>query len=93
MRVELYGCYGKVSPQLLHNFKLIISKYIISICSSGGVRGGGGGWRGMGVASKKFFFALGSSFWSKNNLKGWGEGGAARDPPLDPPLSSDPNFH
>lgn len=55
MRVELYGCYGKVSPQLLHNFKLIISKYIISICSSGGVRGGGG-LAGDGGGVKKIFF-------------------------------------
>ena len=52
MRVELYGCYGKVSPQLLHNFKLIISKYIISTSSSGGR---GGGAKGMGVVSKNLF--------------------------------------
>ena len=54
MRVELYGCYGKVSLQLLHNFKLIISKYIITTSSSGG-RGGGGGAKGMGVLSKNLF--------------------------------------
>ena len=53
MRVELYGCYGKVSPQLLHNFKLIISKYIINI--SGGGEGGRGGAKGMGVVSKNLF--------------------------------------
>ena len=52
MRVELYGCYGKVSPQLLHNFKLIISKYIITTSSSGGR---GGGAKGMGVVSKNLF--------------------------------------
>ena len=53
MRVELYGCYGKVSPQLLHNFKLIVSKYIISTSSSGGR--GGGGAKGLGVVSKNLF--------------------------------------
>lgn len=62
MRVELYGCYGKVSPQLLHNFKLIISKYIISICSSGGVRGGGGVGGGWGWRQKNFFSPLGPHF-------------------------------
>ena len=89
MRVELYGCYGKVSPQLLHNFKLIVSKYIISTSSSGG-RGGG---EGTGGGVKKSFSALlRASVWSKNNLRrvGGGGGGAA---PRDPPLSSDPNFH
>ena len=56
MRVELYGCYGKVSPQLLHFFKLIVSKYIISTSSSGGRGGGGGGGaKGMGVVSNNLF--------------------------------------
>ena len=68
MRVELYGCYGKVSPQLLHNFKLIISKYIISTSSSGGR--GGGGCEGNGGGVKKSFSALlRASVWSKNNLR------------------------
>ena len=89
MRVELYGCYGKVSPQLLHNFKLIISKYIISTSPSGGRGGGGGGCEGNGGGVKKSFSALlRASVWSKNNLRRVG-GGA----PRDPPLSSDPNFH
>ena len=89
MRVELYGCYGKVSPQLLHNFKLIISKYIITTSSSGG-RGGGGKGNGGGV-KKSFSALLRASVWSKNNLRRVGRGGGGV--PRDPPLSSDPNFH
>ena len=68
MRVELYGCYGKVSPQLLHNFKLIISKYIITTSSSGG-RGGGGGEGNGGGVQKSFSALLRASVWSKNNLR------------------------
>ena len=81
MRVELYGCYGKVSPQLLHFFKLIVSKYIISTSSSGGRGGGGWGWGGEGNGGgvKQSFSAfLRASVWSKNNLRrvgGGGEGG------------------
>ena len=78
MRVELYGCYGKVSPQLLHNFKLIISKYIISTSSSGG-RGGGGEGNGGGV-KKSFSALLRASVWSKNNLRRVGEGGRGGSP-------------
>ena len=79
MRVELYGCYGKVSPQLLHNFKLIISKYIITTSSSGG-RGGGGEGNGGGV-KKSFSALLRASVWSKNNLRrvGGGSPGSATE--------------
>ena len=73
MRVELYGCYGKVSPQLLHNFKLIISKYIISTSSSGGRGEGGEG--NVGGVKKSFSALLRASVWSKNNLRRVGGGG------------------
>ena len=76
MRVELYGCYGKVSPQLLHNFKLIVSKYIISTSSSGG-RGGGRGEGTGGGVKKSFSALLRASVWSKNNLRRVGGGGVS----------------
>ena len=78
MRVELYGCYGKVSPQLLHNFKLIISEYIISTSSSGG-RGGAGGEGNGGGVKKSFSALLRASVWSKNNLRRVGSPGSATE--------------
>ena len=47
----------------------------------------------MGPLSQKNISALQTSVWSKNKEGGWWGGVPPRALPLDPPLSSDPNFH